>query len=201
MKPPTWNWTDGSLFDFTDWTKGEPKNISGSNCAALSTIDGFWTSQDCFKSKPFACQLPTTPSYPTSANCSMGWYYIPQAHACYGSKGGRSHILNWTASQDYCESFGAQLPSINTLAEFQYLQSFIYTYWKNLWTGIFSVDGGKHWKNSDNTSADDFTKLGLWCSGRPITNISGERCATVYAGCIFDNDCSIGYDTICKKLL
>uniref|UniRef100_A0A914YBZ2 C-type lectin domain-containing protein n=1 Tax=Panagrolaimus superbus TaxID=310955 RepID=A0A914YBZ2_9BILA len=205
----TWNWTDGTTFDFTEWNKGEPKNISGSNCAALSTVDGYWTSQDCFKSKPFVCEtanflttpLPrTTPSYPLNGNCSMGWFYIPQAHACYGANGGE-HAFTWTAAQNYCESIGAQLPAIHSSAEVQYLDSLISAFWRNLWTGIVSVDGGKVWKNADGTPAD-FLKYGSWCEGHPFKNVTGERCVARFRPCYIDFDCiTTIFDATCKKSL
>uniref|UniRef100_A0A914Q856 C-type lectin domain-containing protein n=1 Tax=Panagrolaimus davidi TaxID=227884 RepID=A0A914Q856_9BILA len=90
MKPPTWNWTDNTPFDFTDWKKGEPQNISGNSCAALSMTDGYWTAQDCFMSKPFACStvniVPTTPiTYPDYVNCTEGFIYFKSTHLCYGN--------------------------------------------------------------------------------------------------------------------
>uniref|UniRef100_A0A914ZBD7 C-type lectin domain-containing protein n=1 Tax=Panagrolaimus superbus TaxID=310955 RepID=A0A914ZBD7_9BILA len=211
IKPPMWNWTDGSPFDFTDWNKGEPQNTSGANCAAISTVDGYWTAQDCFKPKPFACQvpssvyyIPTTPSYPANANCSMGWFYFPPTHSCYGANAG-GFVGNWNAAETYCEDSKAQLPSIHSVAEFEYLTSLLYIDWANVWTGIFSIDNGRSWKASDNTSAD-FEKFGPWCPGRPLTNITGERCVAVGSiagiGCYYDyNSTDRSFHTVCKKPL
>uniref|UniRef100_A0AC34FKQ1 C-type lectin domain-containing protein n=1 Tax=Panagrolaimus sp. ES5 TaxID=591445 RepID=A0AC34FKQ1_9BILA len=206
----SWNWTDGTNFDFNQWNKGEPQNISSSSCSAVSVAEGYWTTQDCFMSKSFVCEtpnfftatlLPTTPSsYPLNGNCSMGWFYIPQAHACYGANGG-NHYLSWNAAQNYCESIGATLPSIHSFAEVQYLYSLISAFWRNLWTGIFSVDGGKIWKNADGTPAD-FLKYGTWCEGHPFKNVSGERCAAIFRPCYVDFDCtSTIFDATCKKSL
>uniref|UniRef100_A0A914PT50 C-type lectin domain-containing protein n=1 Tax=Panagrolaimus davidi TaxID=227884 RepID=A0A914PT50_9BILA len=39
MSGNSWNWTDGSLFDFKDWKTGEPQNTTGANCAVQSLND------------------------------------------------------------------------------------------------------------------------------------------------------------------
>uniref|UniRef100_A0A914Y4L4 C-type lectin domain-containing protein n=1 Tax=Panagrolaimus superbus TaxID=310955 RepID=A0A914Y4L4_9BILA len=117
-----WNWTDGSGIDFTDWKKGEPQNISGSNCAALSISDGYWTAEDCFKSKPFSCSTSTTPTYPLTANCSQGWTYFAPTHSCYGVNAG-GPLNSWTVSENYCEKNVSHLPSIHSFAEYQFILS------------------------------------------------------------------------------
>uniref|UniRef100_A0A914NYG6 C-type lectin domain-containing protein n=1 Tax=Panagrolaimus davidi TaxID=227884 RepID=A0A914NYG6_9BILA len=55
-----WIWVDNSTFDFTEWASGEPRNISGNNCAALSLTLGLWRAEECYKSKPFVCRVLTT---------------------------------------------------------------------------------------------------------------------------------------------
>uniref|UniRef100_A0AC35FYX8 C-type lectin domain-containing protein n=1 Tax=Panagrolaimus sp. PS1159 TaxID=55785 RepID=A0AC35FYX8_9BILA len=133
MKPPTWNWTDGSTFDFTDWKKGEPQNTSGNNCAVLSMTDGYWSAQDCFMQKPFVCKVPSTPNYPLNYNCSAGWFYFAQTHSCYGANA-FAFRSNWTAAEKYCKDSGAILPSIHSYAEFQLILSYVYAYWLGVWT-------------------------------------------------------------------
>uniref|UniRef100_A0A914P017 C-type lectin domain-containing protein n=1 Tax=Panagrolaimus davidi TaxID=227884 RepID=A0A914P017_9BILA len=173
MKPPTWNWTDGTAFDFTDWKKGEPQNTSGNNCVVLSMTDGYWSAQDCFKQKPFVCKIPSTPNYPLNHNCSDGWFYFAATHSCYGANA-FAFRSNWTAAEKYCKDSGAVLPSIHSYAEFQLITSYVYAYWLGVWTSVFSVDGGQSWKTSDSSTAD-FLNYGNWCDNNP-TKIAGERC-------------------------
>uniref|UniRef100_A0A914Q7X5 C-type lectin domain-containing protein n=1 Tax=Panagrolaimus davidi TaxID=227884 RepID=A0A914Q7X5_9BILA len=127
-----WNWTDGSGFDFTDWKQKEPQNTTDSNCASMSLTDEYWTSQNCNEQKPFVCQLSssfytttsytTTPKYPLTANCSLGWTYFAPTHSCYGVNVG-GYIANWTAAETYCQNNGAHLPSFHSYAEYEYLRS------------------------------------------------------------------------------
>uniref|UniRef100_A0A914YV89 C-type lectin domain-containing protein n=1 Tax=Panagrolaimus superbus TaxID=310955 RepID=A0A914YV89_9BILA len=54
--PYVWTWTDGSVFSFSRWHRGNPSN-SGGNCISLSLTDGTWSSSDCFKHQPFVCTI------------------------------------------------------------------------------------------------------------------------------------------------
>jgi hypothetical protein len=49
-----WSWTDGSVFSYTQWRKGDPGNPNG-HCISLSITDGTWSSTDCFKHQPSVC--------------------------------------------------------------------------------------------------------------------------------------------------
>uniref|UniRef100_A0A914Y5Q3 C-type lectin domain-containing protein n=1 Tax=Panagrolaimus superbus TaxID=310955 RepID=A0A914Y5Q3_9BILA len=64
--PGTWTWMDGSPFTFTDWMKGQPENVSISNCAVSSILTSLWTAEDCFKSKTFVCLIPSLISTTTT---------------------------------------------------------------------------------------------------------------------------------------
>uniref|UniRef100_A0A914QXG0 C-type lectin domain-containing protein n=1 Tax=Panagrolaimus davidi TaxID=227884 RepID=A0A914QXG0_9BILA len=208
MSGNSWNWTDGSPFDFKDWKTGEPQNTTGANCAVQSLNDGFWSAQDCFKPKAYVCKTPltyytTTKTYPLTFNCSDGWNYFAPTHSCYGVNRSGYHA-NWTAAEVYCVNNGAHLPSIHSFAEFRYLMSYLYVPWYNVWTGIFSPDSGKTWMNKDETTVE-FLKYANWCTGYP-TNTTGERCVLLdninERDCYSDFDCiSRELNTVCKKPL
>ena len=130
-----WTWMDGTQLDVTDWKHGEPQNTTGANCAALSMIDLYWSAQDCTKTKPYLCAIPS--SVPTTLkttippatfapfiNCSAGWIYFQPSHSCYGVSKGISP-MNWTASLNYCEhsKAGIRIPSTSLI--FCYKMSFV----------------------------------------------------------------------------
>lgn len=87
--PGNWSWTDNTTLDYTKWALSEPKNISTS-CGAVTIQNSFWISDDCFKVKPFVCEVPsmtlstispattTYPSHPAYINCTPGWLYFEQ---------------------------------------------------------------------------------------------------------------------------
>uniref|UniRef100_A0AC34EZR5 C-type lectin domain-containing protein n=1 Tax=Panagrolaimus sp. ES5 TaxID=591445 RepID=A0AC34EZR5_9BILA len=102
MNAGNWSWIDNSTFDFSDWNKGEPQNISGHGCISVSIVNGAWSSQDCFKQKPYICKLssktpsPTNPSY---FNCTLGWTYFEPTGSCYGVEMPNPGKSNWTAAE------------------------------------------------------------------------------------------------------
>uniref|UniRef100_A0A914P4V3 C-type lectin domain-containing protein n=1 Tax=Panagrolaimus davidi TaxID=227884 RepID=A0A914P4V3_9BILA len=203
MKPPTWNWTDGSIFDFTDWRKGEPQNISGVNCAALSTIDGLWAAQDCFLKKSFVCASPniiaatTTPSpvtYPNYVNCSEGYVYFPPTHSCYGAWYHPNTTLSvWQDALEYCEKQGGDLVSVHSFAEDQLVKSYVFVAQSFVWLGLYSVDGENSFKWSDGTPLN-YTD---WGQNQPSRNQSS--CVAEGGDGFHDFPCDAKLYTLCKK--
>uniref|UniRef100_A0A914PGM1 C-type lectin domain-containing protein n=1 Tax=Panagrolaimus davidi TaxID=227884 RepID=A0A914PGM1_9BILA len=123
MAHGNWSWADGTSLDFTDWKRGEPQNITGSDCVALSIGEGYWSANDCFKNKSYVCAVPITtpvPTLPPFTNCSEGYTYFQPTHSCYGTVFGRK--TNFTTAEKYCESVGAQLPSIHSYEEDHFLR-------------------------------------------------------------------------------
>uniref|UniRef100_A0A914Y169 C-type lectin domain-containing protein n=1 Tax=Panagrolaimus superbus TaxID=310955 RepID=A0A914Y169_9BILA len=126
MSPPNWTWTDGTPFDFQGWSKGDP--LSAQSCLAVNMINGSWSAQDCFQTKPFVCKVnetATTP-YPTSANCTVGWYYLDITQSCYGTV--TSMQTTWNTSEATCQTYGAHLPSIHSYEEETFLRSLEFHY-------------------------------------------------------------------------
>lgn len=125
---------DGTLFDFTDWSKGQPQNISGNDCGAISVQNGQWYSEDCYKNKPFVClivtqintnttkmapaTLPTTTI--TTTTCFWGWTYYEITGHCY--KVFLEPVAFLTA-EDSCKLDGAHLASIHSQNETLFIAS------------------------------------------------------------------------------
>uniref|UniRef100_A0AC34G0R0 C-type lectin domain-containing protein n=1 Tax=Panagrolaimus sp. ES5 TaxID=591445 RepID=A0AC34G0R0_9BILA len=56
----TWQWTDGSTFDFDEWKYGRPDNSSLTDCSILPVSDGYWIAQSGLEKKPFVCATGST---------------------------------------------------------------------------------------------------------------------------------------------
>uniref|UniRef100_A0AC34FIB5 C-type lectin domain-containing protein n=1 Tax=Panagrolaimus sp. ES5 TaxID=591445 RepID=A0AC34FIB5_9BILA len=127
----SWIWDDGTPLNYTDWRRGEPNNSTGNDCAAASWIDGYWSAQKSSALKPFVCELPkrlftttTLPAttnaggYPSAFSCPQGWIYYPPTGSCYFAV---VTAQTWTNSEIRCQSFGSDLASIHSDAEFYFL--------------------------------------------------------------------------------
>uniref|UniRef100_A0AC34GY58 C-type lectin domain-containing protein n=1 Tax=Panagrolaimus sp. ES5 TaxID=591445 RepID=A0AC34GY58_9BILA len=53
-----WVWTDGVAFTFQNWAPNEPDLLPGFQCISIGKDRAFWYTADCFKEKPFVCELP-----------------------------------------------------------------------------------------------------------------------------------------------
>jgi hypothetical protein len=54
----SWNWTDGSYFDFVDWYKNQEVG-DYFDCAQVVTTNGAWKKVDCYSRAPYACTVPS----------------------------------------------------------------------------------------------------------------------------------------------
>lgn len=136
MLPGNWSWMDNSTYDFQNWGPSEPENLSMS-CAAENIQNGYWSSDDCFKAKPFVCEVPdivpttqhvtinlnftTTKSYPAYENCSHGWIYFEPTHSCYGKDQTVLLEYTWTDSEQYCLNQNAHLFSLHSFEETKFV--------------------------------------------------------------------------------
>uniref|UniRef100_A0AC35FJH2 C-type lectin domain-containing protein n=1 Tax=Panagrolaimus sp. PS1159 TaxID=55785 RepID=A0AC35FJH2_9BILA len=196
-----WSWTDESTFDFSDWGSGEPSNVGGDDCTAMSWVNGYWSAQNCFKLKPFACatiasissstlkttisstvvstqvssSTPTRPSTPTPSKPSTFSTGSPNAGNCNNG---------WTYFQGFCYGGFRQVDDDFKTSE-SYCQSlgghlpsvhnnYVTPLFHSVWLGLHSDDNGITWKWTDNTPVD-YLK---WYINYPVMN-QGYNCVLV----------------------
>uniref|UniRef100_A0AC34FHA5 C-type lectin domain-containing protein n=1 Tax=Panagrolaimus sp. ES5 TaxID=591445 RepID=A0AC34FHA5_9BILA len=202
MTPGNWSWTDNTPFDFKDWSPSEPQNLSMS-CSAVTIHNGYWASSDCFKTKPFVCEISapvtttttTTPSYPTYMNCTEGWLYFEPTHSCYGLDGYGNVIAYWGGAEQYCESFGAHLFSLHSYDEMKFLSTIAGFIGGSPWTGLTSNYNEDLWKWSDGSPFD----YRPWAFGYPNRNVSSCAALNYNLNGLYDDDCRGRKNIICKK--
>lgn len=117
MSPRNWTWTDGLSFNFNEWAVSEPQNLS-MNCGTVAIRDGYWSSDDCFKKKPYVCAVPTSYS-----KCELGWMYFEPTKSCYGHYNYGLLASNWSEAEKYCISQKAHLVFIHSHDEMKFISS------------------------------------------------------------------------------
>uniref|UniRef100_A0A914PLJ8 C-type lectin domain-containing protein n=1 Tax=Panagrolaimus davidi TaxID=227884 RepID=A0A914PLJ8_9BILA len=191
MHAGNWSWIDNSVFDFNDWNKGEPQNAGA--CIAVSMANGSWSSQDCFKPKPFVCNVTPTPTSAPYIQCPLGWAYFTKTESCYGAGNIPHQKMTWEEAEERCEEQQAHLVSIHSYEEYLFCESYdLYAWGGPFWTGLRSDDGGKTWKWSDDTPFD----YQYWGDGAPKAT---DGCATCGLEKLTVKNCSEIYLFICKK--
>uniref|UniRef100_A0A914Z960 C-type lectin domain-containing protein n=1 Tax=Panagrolaimus superbus TaxID=310955 RepID=A0A914Z960_9BILA len=161
----TWSWIDGTPFDFKDWDKGEPNNITGNKCGAVRTQAGLWFADDCYKNKSFTCLMTTSPSSSTiqpfdtttvtPKKCPISWTsYNGFCYKVYEN-------LNWLDGEDRCKIDYAHLASVHSLEEALFIGNLAYyqninpcDWTQQAWFGLFTEDNNAHWNWTDGTPFD-----------------------------------------------
>ena len=87
-----WGWTDGSPWDYSKWSPGEPNDDNGIG----DYLDmnwggaGLWNDRQQYDKLPFVCQ-----------RCRSGWQYFLQNRKCYKYF---SSKVSPTIANDFCKS-------------------------------------------------------------------------------------------------
>uniref|UniRef100_A0AC34FZ17 C-type lectin domain-containing protein n=1 Tax=Panagrolaimus sp. ES5 TaxID=591445 RepID=A0AC34FZ17_9BILA len=145
-----WSWIDGTLFDFTDWDKGQPQNTSDTNCGAMVLGDSKWIAANCI-------------------NANLTGF-------CYTGFDNET----WVLAEERCTIDRAHLTSIHSSEEALFLANLVYypgadvcNGWFDALIGLYSDDNLKTWKWTDGTPVDFLN----WLPGDPhhsSTDTCGE---------------------------
>nr|XP_040053507.1 macrophage mannose receptor 1 [Gasterosteus aculeatus aculeatus] len=190
----SYSWTDGWPVFFTQWGPGEPSNVKDEGCVSMHAsraFHGTWNDTRCDQAKPYVCKIssekpPPTPA-PGDGKCLPFW--VPYGRYCYAVYGGLQGY-SWPDARHYCQSFRADLVSIHSRAEVEFIRNLNSTEYHNMWIGL-TRDGNFGWAWTDRTS------LGFlnWAPNEPNAafhpgDVAEESCVEMYQdGRWNDNDC------------
>uniref|UniRef100_A0A914DSL3 C-type lectin domain-containing protein n=1 Tax=Acrobeloides nanus TaxID=290746 RepID=A0A914DSL3_9BILA len=172
----------------------------------MSLPTGVWTAQNCTLKLPYICEVPPVhdpcPTTPPPNPCPSGWYYF--GGYCYypGSN------ADWNTGNADCQSSGAQLASIHSDAENDFIAKISNAANTFVWFGLYKPNGTWVW--TDGTPVD-YTN---WMPGEPNGDgpefcgemgyccyDSNDCCPSSYAGPGWnDYKCAFVRNYVCKKL-
>eukprot|EP00057_Strongylocentrotus_purpuratus_P018932 XP_011673406.1 PREDICTED: macrophage mannose receptor 1-like [Strongylocentrotus purpuratus] len=189
----TWKWTDGTDFDYINWTPGEPTNSYGNeDCVHLDDYFykiGTWNDVKCNNLYRFICKMPkynTAPvtqapaiTLPPSGRCGSGWVYDSGSNNCFKYS---TSELTWPMANDQCHYEGGYLTSITNQAESEFHRMSVlyfklnYNTW-SFWIGLHdtNMEDGYVWSDSAPVSYLNWDSETRWRRLDISVDVGGPR--------------------------
>uniref|UniRef100_A0A8C9TTG1 Mannose receptor C-type 2 n=1 Tax=Scleropages formosus TaxID=113540 RepID=A0A8C9TTG1_SCLFO len=199
-----WQWADSSPLKYLNWEPEQPNHAEEENCAVIRTETlGRWQNRDCSVALPYICKKKpnatlepfTTDSWMDEERqeCDVGWQ--PFQAGCYRLTAEKQ---TWEDAQKTCQKMEANLVSIHTLSELEFIIRNLKKSVDELWIGLHDTKMQMNFEWSDRTPVI-FT---YWHPFEPnnFRNMQ-EDCVTMWGpeGRWNDSPCNISLPSICKK--
>ncbi|KAL2099694.1 hypothetical protein ACEWY4_004088 [Coilia grayii] len=206
VRSDSYSWSDGWPVFFTHWGPGEPTNREGEGCVSIHApahhLDGTWNDTACDAAKPYICKtttetIPPTPA-PGDGKCREDQGWRPFGRHCYlvydAQKG-----QTWVEARSFCQLLSADLASIHSRADVEFIRKWNYTKYHHLWIGL-TRDRSYGW------GWTDLSNLAFvnWAPGEPNDifhdgQLVKEDCVEMYHdGFWNDNNCLQKRGFICR---
>ncbi|CAL1587956.1 unnamed protein product [Knipowitschia caucasica] len=199
-----WQWTDSSPLKYLNWEQDQPSSDDEENCVAVRTeSSGRWQNRDCSVALPYVCKKRpnatldpfTTDSWADDErhDCDVGWQSFQAG--CYKLN---SEKTDWDAAQKNCQKMEANLVSIHTLPELEFLLRHVKRDVEQLWLGLHDTNMQMDFQWTDHTPVI-FTH---WHPYEPNNfRDTLEDCVSLwgYEGRWDDSPCNLTLPSICKK--
>ncbi|XP_048752140.2 macrophage mannose receptor 1-like isoform X2 [Ostrea edulis] len=178
----TESWTSGQDVKFTYWSNQHTGALEEDGfCVSMSANHpvGLWSTFNCSVQKTFICEFPregfttpttTSPTTTVPKACETGWHeYEGNCYMKFSKE-------NWLNSRDMCKRMGAELTSVHSYEENQFLFYAFVEYMDPCWIGLSDRDleAGFSWEDG---SAVDFTS---WGDNEPNDYYNNEDCVGFY---------------------
>ncbi|XP_056147018.1 macrophage mannose receptor 1 [Lampris incognitus] len=199
----SYKWTDNWPVFYTHWGPGEPSNNKGEGCVSMHAdlyFHGTWNDTKCDQAKPYICKISSAKPPPTlspgDGKCLP--YWKPYGRYCYFVYNGQEGY-SWPNAQHHCQSIKADLVSIHSRAEVEFIRTLNYTK-HHIWIGL-TRDRNFGWAWTDKTS------LGFlnWAPGEPNEafhpgEMVEENCVEMYLDGLWnDNNCMQKRSFACRQ--
>uniref|UniRef100_A0A8C5EQ58 Mannose receptor, C type 2 n=1 Tax=Gouania willdenowi TaxID=441366 RepID=A0A8C5EQ58_GOUWI len=199
-----WQWSDSSPLKYLNWEPDQPNHAEEENCAVISTeSSGHWQNRECYFALPYVCKKrPNAILDPFNTDswtdedkyeCDVGWQAFQAG--CYKQT---SEKTDWDTAQKICQKMEANLVSIHTLPELEFILRNLKKDVDQLWIGLHDTKMQMDFQWTDNTPVI-FT---YWHPFEP-NNFRNtlEDCVSMWGaeGRWDDSPCNLTLPSICKK--
>lgn len=199
-----WQWADDSPLKYLNWEADQPSHADEENCAVIRTESlGRWQIRDCSVELPYVCKKRpnatldpfTTDSWADDEKyeCDVGWQAFQAG--CYKLT---SEKTDWDGAQRTCQKMDANLVSIHTLPELEFIIRNMKRDVEELWIGLHDIAMQMDFQWSDHTPVI-FT---YWHPFEPNNfRNTQEDCVIIWGpdGRWNDIPCNRTLPSICKK--
>ncbi|KAL4659299.1 C-type mannose receptor 2-like [Arapaima gigas] len=200
-----WQWADSSPLKYLNWEPEQPSHGEEENCAVIRTETlGHWQNRDCSMALPYICKKkPNATLDPFSTDswvdeerleCDVGWQSFQAG--CYRLTADKE---TWEDALKTCQKMEANLVSIHTLSELEFIIRNLKKGVDELWIGLHDTKMQMNFEWSDRTPVI-FT---YWHPFEPNNfQNTKEDCVTMWGpeGRWNDGPCNLTLPSICKKL-
>nr|XP_055050355.1 C-type mannose receptor 2 isoform X2 [Misgurnus anguillicaudatus] len=199
-----WQWADTAPLKYLNWEADMPSYDEEENCGVISTdAQGRWHNRDCSVALPYICKKRpnatldpfTTDSWADDGRyqCDGGWQNFQAG--CYWLN---TDPLEWNSALKACQKMDANLVSIHTLPELEFITKHMKKATEELWIGLHDTAMQMNFEWTDRTPVI-FT---YWHPFEPnnFRNVN-EDCVTIWGpeGRWNDSPCNNTFPSICKK--
>ncbi|KAM4717477.1 C-type mannose receptor 2 [Anableps anableps] len=199
-----WQWSDSSPVKYLNWDPDQPSHSEEENCVVVrSESSGRWQNRDCSDALPYACKKRpnatldpfTTDSWTDNHKyeCDVGWQSFQAG--CYKLSLEKSE---WNVAQKACQKMDANLVSIHTLPELEFIIRSLKKDLDQLWIGLHDTDMQMDFQWTDHTPVI-FT---FWHPFEPNNfRNTQEDCVSMWGPDARwdDSPCNLTLPFICKK--
>uniref|UniRef100_A0A3Q3JCG4 Mannose receptor, C type 2 n=1 Tax=Monopterus albus TaxID=43700 RepID=A0A3Q3JCG4_MONAL len=199
-----WQWADSSPLKYLNWEQDQPNHAEEENCVVIRTeSSGRWQNRDCSVALPYVCKKRpnatldpfTTDSWADDEKyeCDVGWQAFQAG--CYKLT---SEKTDWDTAQKTCQKMEANLVSIHTLPELEFIMRNLKRDIDQVWTGLHDTDMQMDFQWTDHTPVI-FT---YWHPFEPNNfRNTQEDCVSIWGaeGRWDDSPCNLTLPSICKK--
>ncbi|XP_071824781.1 macrophage mannose receptor 1-like isoform X2 [Apostichopus japonicus] len=193
-----YEWLDGWPVSYTNWAAMEPSQGSNEGCIAL-TVNGTWDDTGCSSNYRGICKYtslvkPTLPPE-TPGSCPMDW--LTYGNDCLLIRAGAGDQASFPEAQYICRTYGAQLSSIHSKAENDFILSTVQATNTDVWIGLDrDLNGAYRWV--DGSSVNYLN----WADNEPSYQAGDieELCVEMYpsSGLWNDRECLQKQGYVCK---
>ncbi|XP_068509437.1 C-type mannose receptor 2 isoform X1 [Syngnathus scovelli] len=200
-----WQWADSSPLNYLNWEQDQPNHEDEENCVVIRTeSSGRWQNRACSETLPYICKkrpnatldpFTTADSWADDEKyeCQVGWQAFQAG--CYKVVPEKAE---WDAGLKACQKMEANLASIHTLPEMEFIVRNIKKDTEQLWLGLHDIAMQMDFHWSDHTPVT-FTH---WHPYEPNNfRNTQEDCVSMWGpeGRWDDSPCNLTLPAICKK--